>query len=96
MPEETGLAVEVVELFRTVEHAYTHFTITLHVFHARVRGGRLRAQGVEDLRFVPTSALAELAFPRANRRVLDDLVAVGPPPWAARAGNDGRRAGSVC
>ena len=94
--EETGLAVEVVELFRTVEHAYTHFTITLHVFHARVRGGRLRAKGVEDLRFVPTSALAELAFPRANRRVLDDLAAVGPPPWAARAGNDGRRAGSVC
>lgn len=94
--EETGLAVEVVELFRTVEHAYTHFTITLHVFHARVRGGRLSAQGVEDLRFVPVAALADLAFPRANRRVLDDLAAVGPPPWAARAGNDGRTAGSVC
>jgi A/G-specific adenine glycosylase len=94
--EETGLTVEVVELFRTVEHAYTHFTITLHVFHARVRGGRLRARGVEDLRFVPTTALADLAFPRANRRVLDDLAAVGPPAWAARTGIGGRRAGSVC
>ena len=91
--EETGLDVEVVELFRTVEHAYTHFTITLHVFHARVRGGRLRAHGVEDLRFVPTSALEELAFPRANRRVLDDLAAAGVPPWAlaGRAGPGGKR-----
>lgn len=93
--EETGLDVEVVELFRTVEHAYTHFTITLHVFHARVRSGRLRARGVEDLRFVPLSALTELAFPRANRRVLDDLAVAGPPPWAARNRDDGRRSGAV-
>lgn len=83
--EETGLDVEVVELFRTVEHAYTHFRITLHVFHARPRGAgravRLRAKGVEDLRFVPLAALTDLAFPRANRRVLEDLAACGPPGW---------------
>lgn len=83
--EETGLDVEVVELFRTVEHAYTHFSITLHVFHARPRGGRLRGEGVEDLRFVPLSELAALAFPRANRRVLDDLAAAGPPAYATAA-----------
>jgi A/G-specific adenine glycosylase len=80
--EETGLSVEVVELFRSVDHAYTHFSITLHVFHARVRAGRLRASGVEALRFVPVAELDRLAFPRANRRVLDDLKAAGPPAFA--------------
>jgi A/G-specific adenine glycosylase len=90
--EETGLDVEVVELFRTVEHAYTHFRVTLHVFHCRPRSGRLRARGTEDLRFVPTAELEDLAFPRANRRVLEDLRAVGAPAWAgtrAREGLDG-------
>ena len=80
--EETGLEVEVVELFQTVDHAYTHFSITLSVFHCRVRAGRLRARGIEDLRFVPRTALEELAFPRANRRILDALASAGPPAWA--------------
>src|SRR5262245_29649256 len=80
--EETGLAIEVVELFSSVEHAYTHFSITLNVFHARVRGGRLRGRGVESLRFVPVKDLERYAFPRANRRILDALVQAGPPAWA--------------
>jgi len=91
--EETGLAIEVRDLFRSVEHAYTHFSITLHAFHARVRSGRLRARGVRGLRFVRVADLPRYAFPRANRRILDDLTAEGPPAWAAgRSG--GRRVGA--
>lgn len=84
--EETGLRVEVVAPFEKVEHAFTHFSITLHVFHCRVLGGRLRARGVEDLRFVAPEALSTYAFPRANRRVLDALARSGPPAWARDAG----------
>ena len=84
--EETGLDVEVVELFRSVEHAYSHFTITLNVFHCRVKGGRMRARGIEDLRFVAPADLDAYAFPRANRKVLAALEASGPPPWSAAPG----------
>ena len=83
--EETGLRVEVVSPFQRVDHAFTHFSITLHVFHCRVIGGRLRARGVEDLRFVVPEDLESYAFPRANRRVLDLLKASGPPEWARNA-----------
>ena len=87
--EETGLEIEVVELFQSVDHAYTHFSITLSVFHCRVRSGRLRARGIEDLRFVPLSALDDLAFPRANRRILEALETTGAPAWTTKA--PGRR-----
>ncbi len=80
--EETGLRVEVLDRVASVEHAYTHFSITLTVFHARVLGGRLRARGVEDLRFVPLEDLERYAFPRANRRILEVLRAGGAPAWA--------------
>ena len=66
----------------SVEHAYTHFSITLTVFHARLLGGRLRAQGVEDLRFVDLGELERYAFPRANQRILEVLRATGAPAWA--------------
>jgi A/G-specific adenine glycosylase len=81
--EETGLVVEVVAPFRAVEHAYSHFSITLHVFHCRIVRGRMRARGVEDLRFVPVAALEPYAFPRANVRILEALRAEGGPPFAA-------------
>ncbi len=81
--EETGLVVEVVALFRAVEHAYSHFSITLHVFHCRIVRGRVRARGVEDLRFVPVAELEPYAFPRANVRILEALRAEGGPAFAA-------------
>jgi A/G-specific adenine glycosylase len=85
--EETGLRVEVVEPFLAVDHAYSHFRITLHTFHCRVLGGRLSPACCEDPRFVAVEDLAALPFPRANRRVLDALraaVARGDAPPAPR------------
>ncbi len=81
--EETGLRVEVRDRLATVDHAYSHFSITLTVFHARWLGGRLRARGVEDLRFVSLHELDRYAFPRANLRILAVLRATGAPSWAA-------------
>lgn len=89
--EETGLRVEVRDRLATVEHAYTHFSITLTVFHARPLGGRLRARGVEDLRFVTLDELEAYAFPRANRRILEVLRATGAPAWAEAAAPAARR-----
>jgi len=89
--EETGLDVEVVAPMTRVDHAYSHFSITLHTFHCRVKGGTLCARGVEELRFVPLEGLSTYAFPRANGRVLEALRDAGPPP-ATRARARARRA----
>jgi A/G-specific adenine glycosylase len=80
--EETGLRVRAEAPVATVRHAYTHFRVTLHAFHCRVLGGRLRPRGTEALRFVRPADLHRYAFPRANRRVFEALAASGPPPFA--------------
>ena len=91
--EETGLRVEVTAPFVAVDHAYSHFRITLHTFHCRVLGGRLAPSGCEDPRFVAVEDLTALPFPRANVRVLEALraaVARGEAPPAARRSSRAR------
>ena len=72
--EETGLEVRVRRSAGRVEHAYSHFRITLHVFHADLVGGELRTDGAEPRAWVAPEELAEYAFPTANRRIIDGLV----------------------
>ncbi len=78
--EETGLVVEGLEPFLSVNHAYSHFSITLHLFHCRAGAGTPRALHCEAPRFVGVDELARYPFPRANRKALDALVACGGPP----------------
>jgi A/G-specific adenine glycosylase len=78
--EETGLEVRCEAPFLSIDHAYTHFSITLHLFHCRSDGGRPRPLGCESPRFVRLDDLHRYAFPRANRRAIEALVAVGTRP----------------
>jgi len=80
--EETGLRVRPRGKLAQIDHAYSHFKITLHLFHCERLGGTLRARGTEDLRFASREELADYPFPRANRRALETLEAEGPPAWA--------------
>ena len=79
--EETGVDVEVREHFLSVDHAYTHFKITLVLHHCRWRAGTPEALGCEAPAFQPFEALEALPFPRANQRALEALRASGPPAW---------------
>lgn len=73
--EETGLEVRVKRPFLTLDHAYTHFRITLHLFHCEAGPGRPRPLGCEAPRFVTPDQLEHYAFPRANRRAIEALHA---------------------
>ncbi len=78
--EELGVEVAVGERVARVDHAYTHFKVTLHAFACRLVAGEPRsAQGLA-LRWVAPEALGELAFPRANRRILETLAARSGTP----------------
>lgn len=66
--EETGLVVRVLRPLGVVEHDYSHFHVSLHVFALGLRpGGRLRKG---PYRWVTTAALGRLALPAATRRML--------------------------
>jgi A/G-specific adenine glycosylase len=106
--EETGLKVRCEGPFLAIDHAYSHFRITLHLFHCRSESGRPRPLGCEAPRFVRPQDLAEYPFPRANAKALETLLAGGGtarpvalaraarPPSAGRRGGRkrGARAGS--
>jgi len=56
-----------------VRHAYSHFRVTLHVFHCRYLAGQPQALDCADWRWVRLGQLDDFAFPAANRRILAAL-----------------------
>ncbi|MEN9231044.1 MAG: A/G-specific adenine glycosylase [Thermostichus sp. DG02_5_bins_236] len=85
--EEIGIDIEVVTELATIEHAYTHFTITLIAFICRYLGGEARALQCTEVRWVSPAALSEFPFPGANQKLFPYLHA-----WLAeqRGAPDGK------
>lgn len=71
--EELAIEVEVRELFTVVQHAFTHFKITLHAFSCRYVGGEPQAIGVRDWAWVTPAELSRYSFGKADREVIRAL-----------------------
>ncbi|MDZ7261302.1 MAG: A/G-specific adenine glycosylase [candidate division KSB1 bacterium] len=75
--EELAIQISVDRPFMTVKHAYTHFRITLHAFHCTYLGGEPRTIECSALRWVRPDELPRFAFPKADQKLLEALLA--PP-----------------
>ncbi len=75
LAEELGIGVEVGAPLITFDHAYTHFRITLHVFHARHTAGQPQCLDVADWRWVALDELDGFAFSASDRRIIAALAA---------------------
>jgi len=75
--EEVGISVRVDQLLTVVKHQYTHFSITLHAFTCRYLAGEPQALGCTEWRWVDAEELAQYAFPRANGKIIEAIVAAG-------------------
>jgi A/G-specific adenine glycosylase len=73
--EELAIEVAVGALLTTVEHAYSHFRMSLHVFHCRHTGGRPRALGCADFSWVLPSEIEGYALSVADQAVVRGLCA---------------------
>ncbi|MBZ0282219.1 MAG: A/G-specific adenine glycosylase [Anaerolineae bacterium] len=73
LQEELGITVEVGELFCVVQHAFTHFKITLHAFTCRYAEGQPQAIGVRDWAWVLPEQLDQYSFGKADREVIRAL-----------------------
>jgi A/G-specific adenine glycosylase len=74
--EELAIDVEVGALFMQLDHAYTHFRITLFAYHCRHTGGEPQALDCADWAWVDPGQLATYAFPTADRRILERIEAI--------------------
>lgn len=74
--EELGVEIVVGEPVITVKHAYTHFRITLHAFHARLAAGQdspPQAIGCADWRWVTLAELDDYPFPVTDQKIIQAL-----------------------
>jgi A/G-specific adenine glycosylase len=74
MREELQVAVTILAHLDAIDHAYSHFRVTLHPFLCRITGGIPTPPEGVVVRWVPEESLTEYPFPRANRRLIDALV----------------------
>jgi A/G-specific adenine glycosylase len=69
------LSIEIIpgEWLATIDHAYTHFRITLHAFHAAYRGGEPQHLGVADHAWLTMDDLDHYAFAVIDRKIITRL-----------------------
>jgi A/G-specific adenine glycosylase len=73
--EELDVEVRARELVGRVEHAYSHFRVTLHAYHADWVSGEPRPRAATAWLWVDPGRLAEFAFPRGSQRIIAQVSA---------------------
>ncbi len=71
--EETDLEVSIGEEIGTIQHAYTHFKITLTAWFCDWTKGQAQTHAASENRWVSMDELEEFAFPKANLKILELL-----------------------
>ncbi len=71
--EELGVDVAVGPLAATVDHAYSHFKVTIHAYMCSLLEGTPVSTVGEPVRWASADELDELAIPRATRMILENL-----------------------
>lgn len=71
--EELGVEIRPNFPIASVKHAFTHFRITLHAFHATLIAGDIQHIGVRDHAWVTLNQLDNYAFGTADRKVIAAL-----------------------
>jgi A/G-specific adenine glycosylase len=72
--EELCIDIQVGELVCIVEHAFTHFFMTLYAYECQWIGGEPQCLGCRDLRWVTLDELGGFAFPVADQRIIAHLL----------------------
>lgn len=73
--KEIDLEVEVGDFFMEVKQAYTHFKITLQVYHCLYKKGEPKLTAATDWRWVKPEELRYYAFAAANKKIIQKLEA---------------------
>jgi len=71
--EELGIDVTVGEALPPVNHAYSHFKITLYAFHCRIQCGKPTSNRGLPVKWVTREEMSKYAFPKANRELFETL-----------------------
>ncbi|MCC7300253.1 MAG: A/G-specific adenine glycosylase [Verrucomicrobia bacterium] len=73
LQEELGIKTVIGEHVITVKHAYSHFTMTMHVYRAAIVSGRPRPIHCADYAWVKVPDLGKFAYSKADLLVVEKL-----------------------
>lgn len=68
--EELGIDVVVGDRLTTIDHTYSHFRVTLNVFHCKYQSGEPTPIECDEVKWVSLAHLSEYPFPKANERII--------------------------
>lgn len=71
--EELGIDIAVEDHLITINHAYTHFKITLNVYYCRHLAGEPQTIECQEIRWVTLDEIDKFPFPKANTRIIEAL-----------------------
>ena len=73
LKEELGINVKVEDFLVTVRHAYSHFTMDMHTYFARIQSGRPRLLHCQDYRWVRIHGLRDFPYSKADLNIINEL-----------------------
>jgi A/G-specific adenine glycosylase len=80
LQEELAIDVAVGDRLITINHTYTHFKVTLNVFHCRHVAGEPQPIECDEVRWVDVSELEQFPFPKANGQIIEAIQAMQASP----------------
>ncbi|MGH7142927.1 MAG: A/G-specific adenine glycosylase [Planctomycetota bacterium] len=84
LQEEMGIEVEVGAELGYIDHAYTHFTMRLHLLEARIVKGRAKALQHTAIAWVTQAQLDDYALPTSDKRLVGFLPGGSAAPHRHR------------
>ena len=69
--EELGVEVTVGREAAVVTHTYSHLRVRIHAFRCRIASGEPHTVTGEPMRWLAPEALADVAVPRASRKIIE-------------------------
>lgn len=71
--EELDIEIEVESHLITIEHAYTHFKVTLNVFNCKHLSGDPKPLESDEVKWVTLDEIDQYPFPKANSQIIDAM-----------------------
>jgi A/G-specific adenine glycosylase len=75
--EEVNLRVKVGNLITRVDHAYSHFKVSVDVFECEVESGKVKLDGPVDYQWILLEEAGDYAFPAVNHKIFTHIPGTG-------------------
>ena len=72
--EELGVEVQVLGLYRVIEHVCPDQTVLLYFYRCRIVSGEPQALGCQKIRWAKREELGQYRFPPANEKLIQELM----------------------